>query len=59
MLISEALGLEKRAFISLVGAGGKSTLFNRLAEELAYKNKRMILTTTTKMLKSWHIKISE
>ena len=35
MLISEALGLKEKAFISLVGAGGKSTLFNRLADELA------------------------
>ncbi len=49
MLISEALNLKERAFISLVGAGGKSTLFNRLADELALKNKRIILTTTTKM----------
>ena len=49
MKIFEALNLKEKAFISLVGAGGKSTLFNRLAEELAYKNKRMILTTTTKM----------
>jgi probable selenium-dependent hydroxylase accessory protein YqeC len=49
MLISEALGLKEKAFISLVGAGGKSTLFNRLAEELLLKNKRIILTTTTKM----------
>ena len=49
MLISEALGLKEKAFISLVGAGGKSTLFNRLGDELALKNKRMILTTTTKM----------
>jgi len=54
MLIREALGLEKRAFISLVGAGGKSTLFSRLADELAHKNKRMILTTTTKMF-SWQL----
>ena len=54
MLISESLDLKERAFISLVGAGGKSTLFNRLAEELAYKNKRMILTTTTKMF-SWQL----
>ena len=54
MLISEALNLKERAFISLVGAGGKSTLFNRLAEELALKNKRMILTTTTKMF-SWQL----
>ena len=54
MLISEALSLEKRAFISLVGAGGKSTLFNRLAEELVHKNKRIILTTTTKMF-AWQL----
>ena len=54
MLISEALGLKKRAFISLVGAGGKSTLFKRLAEELILKNKRMILTTTTKMF-NWQL----
>ncbi len=49
MQICEALNLKKKAFISLVGAGGKSTLFNRLAEELVFKNKRIILTTTTKM----------
>ncbi len=54
MLISEALNLKEKAFISLVGAGGKSTLFNRLAEELVLKNKRMILTTTTKMF-NWQL----
>jgi len=52
--IFEALNLKERAFISLVGAGGKSTLFNRLADELALKNKRIILTTTTKMF-SWQL----
>lgn len=54
MLISEALGLKEKAFISLVGAGGKSTLFKRLVEELVLKNKRMILTTTTKMY-TWQL----
>ena len=54
MRIYEALGLKKRAFISLVGAGGKSTLFKRLAEELILKDKRMILTTTTKMF-NWQL----
>jgi probable selenium-dependent hydroxylase accessory protein YqeC len=54
MLISEALNLKEKAFISLVGAGGKSTLFSRLAEELLLKNKRVILTTTTKMF-SWQL----
>lgn len=54
MQICDALGLKDRAFISLVGAGGKSTLFNRLAEELLLKNKRIILTTTTKMF-AWQL----
>ncbi len=54
MLISKALGLKEKAFISFVGAGGKSTLFGRLAEELLLKNKRIILTTTTKMF-SWQL----
>ncbi|HDP36885.1 MAG TPA: putative selenium-dependent hydroxylase accessory protein YqeC [Candidatus Atribacteria bacterium] len=54
MKICEALDLKEKAFISLVGAGGKSTLFNRLAEELIPKNKRMILTTTTKMF-AWQL----
>ncbi|HZK10987.1 MAG TPA: selenium cofactor biosynthesis protein YqeC, partial [Atribacterota bacterium] len=54
MRISEALGLKEKAFISFVGAGGKSTLFNRLAEELLLKNKRIILTTTTKMF-AWQL----
>lgn len=54
MLISEALDLKERAFISLVGAGGKSTLFRKLAEELALKDKRIIFTTTTKMF-AWQL----
>jgi len=54
MLISEALDLKGRAFISLVGAGGKSTLFNRLAEELVLTKKKIILTTTTKMF-AWQL----
>lgn len=47
MLISEIFGIGERAFISLIGAGGKSTLFQILADELSRKNKKMILTTTT------------
>jgi probable selenium-dependent hydroxylase accessory protein YqeC len=50
MKICEALNLKERAFISFVGAGGKSTLFKRLTEEMALKkSKRVVLTTTTKM----------
>jgi len=47
MLISEALDLKEKAFISLVGAGGKSTIFFLLARELSKKKKKIILTTTT------------
>ena len=54
MQICDALGIKDRAFISLVGAGGKSTFFNRLTEELLLKNKRIILTTTTKMF-AWQL----
>jgi probable selenium-dependent hydroxylase accessory protein YqeC len=54
MQICDALGLKEKAFISLVGAGGKSTLFSRLTEELLLKNKRIILTTTTKMF-TWQL----
>jgi len=54
MLISEALGLKEKAFISLVGAGGKSALLKRLAEELILKEKKIILSTTTKMF-TWQL----
>ncbi len=46
----EALGLKEREMISLVGAGGKTTLMFRLAEELFRKGKRVVTTTTTKIL---------
>lgn len=49
MLISKALNIEDNAFISLVGAGGKSSILQILAAELLKKNKNIILTTTTKM----------
>lgn len=54
MKISEALGLKEKAFVSLVGAGGKSTLFNRLAQELSKQKKKIILTTTTHMF-TWQL----
>ena len=49
MLISDALKLKERAFLSLVGAGGKSSLLQIIARELVEKKKKVILTTTTKM----------
>jgi len=49
-IISKALGLEEREVISLVGAGGKTTLMYRLAKELFLSGKRVVTTTTTKIL---------
>jgi probable selenium-dependent hydroxylase accessory protein YqeC len=49
-IISEALGLKEREVISLVGAGGKTTLMYRLAKELLLSGKRVVTTTTTKIL---------
>jgi len=55
MLICKALDLKEKAFISLVGAGGKSTLFSLLAQELSKQEKKIILTTTTHMF-AWQLK---
>ena len=50
VLLKEAFGLKSREVISLVGAGGKTTLMFRLAKELIQGGKRVITTTTTKIL---------
>lgn len=49
MLITEAIKFKKRAFLSLVGAGGKSSFLNIIVREFLDKKKKIILTTTTKM----------
>ncbi len=48
--LAEALGIETREVISLVGAGGKTTLMFRLAKELSLRGKKVVTTTTTKIL---------
>jgi len=48
--LTEALGIEAREVISLVGAGGKTTLMFRLARELSLSGKKVVTTTTTKIL---------
>ncbi|MGQ9509181.1 MAG: selenium cofactor biosynthesis protein YqeC [Thermodesulfobacteriota bacterium] len=45
----EALGLGSREMVSLVGAGGKTTLMFRLSEELFNDKRRVVTTTTTKI----------
>lgn len=46
----ESLDLKAKENISLVGAGGKTTLMFRLARELLLAGEKVITTTTTKIL---------
>lgn len=48
--IAEALGIKAKEVVSLVGAGGKTTLMFRLARELFLNGKNVVTTTTTKIL---------
>ncbi len=48
--LAEALGIKTREVISLVGAGGKTTLMFRLAKELLRSGKKVVTTTTTRIL---------
>jgi len=48
---SEALGLQDGGVVSLVGAGGKTTLLFRLAGEMARRGESVLTTTTTKMMR--------
>ncbi|OGP63857.1 MAG: hypothetical protein A2170_14285, partial [Deltaproteobacteria bacterium RBG_13_53_10] len=48
--LTKSLGLRAREVISLVGAGGKTTLMFRLAKELFILQKKVVTTTTTKIL---------
>jgi len=50
LVLAESLGLGAREVISLVGAGGKTTLMFRLAKELFLSGKKVVTTTTTKIL---------
>lgn len=46
MKLSSILEIEKKSIISIVGAGGKTTLMYTLAKELKNENKVMVSTTT-------------
>lgn len=50
MNIEEALALEHTGVISIVGAGGKTSLMYSLARELAAAGRRVLTTTTTRIL---------
>ena len=49
-LLTDSLGLQEKEVISLVGAGGKTTLMFRLARELLLAGRKVVTTTTTKIL---------
>ena len=49
MNLAQAFSLRDREIISLVGAGGKTTLLFALADELSVERKGIIITTTTKI----------
>ncbi|HWO43197.1 MAG TPA: selenium cofactor biosynthesis protein YqeC [Candidatus Eisenbacteria bacterium] len=51
MSLTSALGLENRITVSFIGAGGKTTALFRLAKELRAQDKKVLVTTTTKMFK--------
>jgi probable selenium-dependent hydroxylase accessory protein YqeC len=48
--LKESLGLKAKQLISLVGAGGKTALMFRLARDLVAEGKKVVTTTTTKIL---------
>lgn len=48
--IQEALALDHKGVVSIVGAGGKTSLMYALARELADAGKKVLTTTTTKIL---------
>lgn len=50
--LRERLGLGEHELVSIVGAGGKSTILRTLGEELAEANARVVLTTTTMLAES-------
>lgn len=51
MDIKQALSLGNKGVVSIVGAGGKTTLMYTLANQLVSAGKRVLTTTTTKIFK--------
>ncbi len=51
MLLKEALGFRSGEMVALIGAGGKTTTLFRLAKELRERERKVLVTTTTKIFK--------
>jgi len=52
--LEEALELDRHRIISLVGAGGKTSLMFAMAGELSARGNHVITSTTTKIFKPSH-----
>lgn len=50
--IYRSLNIKDQAVVSFYGAGGKTTLIHRLADEMKSAGEKVLITTTTKMYKS-------
>lgn len=50
MKLTEALELHDKELVTFVGGGGKVTAMYRVAEELRLQGKKVLITTTTKMI---------
>ena len=51
MLLRDALGVTRGEMVSLIGAGGKTTTMFRLAKEMRDQSCKVLVTTTTKIVK--------
>ncbi len=51
MLLRDAVGVARGEMVSLIGAGGKTTTMYRLAKELRDEGCKVLVTTTTKIIK--------
>ncbi|MEW5784596.1 MAG: selenium cofactor biosynthesis protein YqeC [Bacillota bacterium] len=49
--LARCLGLNQPAVIAVYGAGGKTTLLNRIAAELVEAGEKVVLTTTTRIFR--------
>ncbi|MDN5347602.1 MAG: hypothetical protein PWP65_1166 [Clostridia bacterium] len=59
MFLHQALALRPKEVITLVGAGGKTSALTCLARELASAGRRVLVTTSTKMLYSQVVPLAE
>lgn len=48
----DRLKIKKNDVISVIGAGGKTTLINHLAQSLSKQNKKVLITTTTHIIQT-------